>query len=90
MQEDLKITAADTAACYLRLGPQAADLMRGSIKVELPFQGKNKGPSLVKVGSEPGNSREKLEADCAAELKALAKTIGLNVSNSFFFAFYSN
>ena len=31
--EELKITAADTAACYIRLGPKAASLMQNKLKV---------------------------------------------------------
>ena len=75
------MTAADHAACYVRLGPNAAELMKGTIKVEMPIQGKNKRQDIVKVGSEPGNKRAELEANCVAEMRTLAKTIGLSRGN---------
>ena len=31
--EELKMTAADTAACYIRLGPKASCLVQGMLKV---------------------------------------------------------
>lgn len=34
LHEDLQITAADTTACYIKLGPKANDVMTGKLKVE--------------------------------------------------------
>lgn len=33
LHEDLQITAADTTACYIKLGPKANDVMMGRRKV---------------------------------------------------------
>lgn len=35
LHEDLQITAADTTACYIKLGPKANDVMMGRRKVHL-------------------------------------------------------
>lgn len=35
LHEDLQITAADTTACYIKLGPKANDVMMGRQKVHL-------------------------------------------------------
>ncbi|XP_005098478.1 Bloom syndrome protein homolog isoform X2 [Aplysia californica] len=75
LKEDLQVTAMDHTVCYIRMGPRAADLMRNQIKIELPIQGKRKRADAVKIGTEPKNSREKIEQDCLTELRALAKTI---------------
>ena len=75
LKEDLKITAMDHAACYIKLGARAADLMRGAIKVELPIQGKGKRQDCVKVGVQVDNRREGLVAQCVGELRQLARAI---------------
>ncbi|KAK7481319.1 hypothetical protein BaRGS_00027399, partial [Batillaria attramentaria] len=73
--EDLKITAADTAACYVRLGPKAASLMQDQMKVEMPVQGGRKRSEVCRIGQEPQTSRQQLVEECYKELIALAKTI---------------
>ncbi|XP_062595889.1 recQ-like DNA helicase BLM [Saccostrea cucullata] len=59
LQEDLKITAADTTACYIRLGPKANDVMMGKRKVELQVQGSRK--EVAKIGKEPVSKRENVK-----------------------------
>ncbi|XP_055892664.1 recQ-like DNA helicase BLM [Biomphalaria glabrata] len=83
LKEDLQITALDHAVCYVKLGPRAIDLMQNRLKVELPIQGNRKRSDVAKVGSEPKNSREKLEMECLSELRTKAKEIAAenNVKN---------
>ena len=59
--EELKITAADTAACYIRLGPKAASLMQNKMKVSYirevcPFMQGNAGDvgGLMCMSCAPG------------------------------------
>ncbi|XP_076443905.1 uncharacterized protein LOC143282199 [Babylonia areolata] len=73
--EELKITAADTAACYLRLGPKAACLMQNKLKIEMSVQGGKKRSEACRIGQEPQTNRQQLVEDCYKELVALAKTI---------------
>ena len=51
-------------------------------QVELAIQGGRRRADVARVGIEPKNSREKVEAACLTELRALAKKIGIVV---FFF-----
>ena len=46
LYEELKITAMDTTACYIKLGRRANDVLNGKLKVS---------PLLTKSGS-PGNA----------------------------------
>ncbi|RUS80873.1 hypothetical protein EGW08_011344, partial [Elysia chlorotica] len=75
LKEDLVVNAQDHTMCYVKLGPKAVDLMQNKVKVELAIQGGRKRADVAKVGTEPQNSREKIEAACLAELRALAKKI---------------
>ncbi|CAG5118509.1 unnamed protein product, partial [Candidula unifasciata] len=75
LKEELQITAQDHTVCYVRLGPHAVELMQNKLKVELPIQGGKKRSDVAKVGTEPKNNREKIELECLAELRVMAKTI---------------
>ncbi|XP_062613336.1 recQ-like DNA helicase BLM [Saccostrea cucullata] len=75
LHEDLKITAADTTACYIRLGPKANDVMMGKRKVELQVQGSRKRTEVAKIGKEPISKRENVIEECLNELLEMAKTI---------------
>ncbi|XP_062602937.1 recQ-like DNA helicase BLM [Saccostrea cucullata] len=75
LNEDLKITAADTKACYIRLGPKANDVMIGKRKVDLQVQGSRKRTEAAKIGKEPVSKRENMIKECLNELLEMAKTI---------------
>nr|XP_022333521.1 Bloom syndrome protein homolog isoform X2 [Crassostrea virginica] len=75
LHEDLQITAADTTACYIKLGPKANDVMTGKLKVELQVQGGRKRTEVAKIGKEPVSQRENAIEDCLNELLEMAKTI---------------
>ncbi|GFN80529.1 Bloom syndrome protein homolog [Plakobranchus ocellatus] len=75
LKEDLVVNAQDHTLCYVKLGPRAIDLMQNKIKVELAIQGGRRRADVAKVGSEPKNSREKVEAECLIELRKLARKI---------------
>ncbi|KAK7116772.1 hypothetical protein V1264_002393 [Littorina saxatilis] len=73
--EELKITAADTTACYVRLGPKAGSLTQNKFKIEMAVQGGSKRSEASRIGQEPQTNRQQLVEDCYKELVALAKTI---------------
>lgn len=75
LHEDLQITAADTTACYIKLGPKANDVMMGRRKVELQVQGSRKRTEVAKIGKEPVSQRENAIEECLCELLEMAKTI---------------
>ncbi|XP_048737766.2 recQ-like DNA helicase BLM isoform X2 [Ostrea edulis] len=73
--EDLQITAAETTACYIRLGPKANDVMMGRCKVELQVQGSRKRTEVAKIGKEPISKRQNITEQCLNELLEMAKEI---------------
>ncbi|XP_063432421.1 recQ-like DNA helicase BLM [Mytilus trossulus] len=75
LAEDLQITAADTAACYIRMGKNANDVMYNKIKVELPIQGGGRRTEVAKIGREPVSEKQNLIDKCYDELVELAKEI---------------
>ncbi|XP_059159362.1 recQ-like DNA helicase BLM isoform X2 [Physella acuta] len=83
LKEDIHYTAQEHAVSYVKLGPRAIDLMQNKLKVEIAIQGGRRRMDVAKVGSEPKNSREKLEMECLTELRAKAKEIAAehNIKN---------
>ncbi|XP_076101407.1 uncharacterized protein LOC143071156 [Mytilus galloprovincialis] len=75
LAEDLQITAADTAACYIRMGKKANDVMYNKIKVELPIQGGGRRTEVAKIGREPVSEKQNLIDKCYDELVEMAKEI---------------
>lgn len=74
LMEELKITAMDHTACYIKLGRKAQDVLSGKIKVELQVQ-ENRKKKELRIGTEPVSERTKLTEACYEELKSLAEEI---------------
>ncbi|WAQ98944.1 BLM-like protein [Mya arenaria] len=67
LMEELKITAMEHAACYIRLGRRSQD-------VELQVQ-ENRKKKEVKIGTEPVSEKAVLTDDCYNELKTRAEEL---------------
>ncbi|XP_052240275.1 recQ-like DNA helicase BLM isoform X2 [Dreissena polymorpha] len=74
LMEELKITAMDHAACYIKLGRKAQDVINGKMKVELQVQ-ENRKKKELKIGTEPVSEKSRLTEECYEELKTRAEEI---------------
>ncbi|XP_053405296.1 recQ-like DNA helicase BLM [Mercenaria mercenaria] len=74
LMEELKITAMDHTACYIRLGRKSQDVLNGKLKIELQVQ-ENRKKKEIKIGTEPVSEKARLTENCYEELKSLAEEI---------------
>ncbi|XP_060601355.1 recQ-like DNA helicase BLM [Ruditapes philippinarum] len=74
LMEELKITAMEHTACYIRLGRKSQDVLNGKLKIELQVQ-ENRKKKETKIGTEPVSEKARLIETCYEELKTLAEEI---------------
>ncbi|XP_033099860.1 Bloom syndrome protein homolog [Anneissia japonica] len=86
LREDMQFTALDHAVCYIKVGPKAASLLSGKIRVEMNIQSGSK-PTKITVVSPVISETQKLKQSLYDELRStcrqLGRQTGMNPDNIF-------